>query len=89
MTGHNIIIEAFTDELRKLAKRKKKMPLMRRETKDDLGKKKYAPGSHFSVENDPADIARPYERDGANAQHMSSEAENSENGRLYDASHNL
>lgn len=90
MTEHNIIIEAFTDELRKLAKRRnKKIPLMRRETKDDLGQKKYAPGSHFSVEKDPADIAPAYERDGANAQHMSIEAENSENGKLYDASHNL
>ena len=87
--GAYIIIAAFTDELRKLAKKKKNIPLMRRETKDDLGKKKYAPGSHFSVEKDPADIARPYERDGANAQHMSIEAENSENGKLYDTNHNL
>lgn len=79
MTAYNMIFAGFAEEFCKLAAVRKKKKQGRMYQKDTLGDKPWRKGSHFSVFDDPSDIAPPWDRAGANAQHMSPEAENSEN----------
>lgn len=71
-------LAGFVDEVQKLALRKRKK-LKEKPQQDTMGKKPWMKGSPYSAMDDPQDIAAPYDRDGANAQHHSFEAENSEN----------
>ena len=76
------LLAGFADEFSKLAaqKKRKKVGLEKSKyQKDKLGDPPYRPGSRLSVTDDPYGIAPAYDRDGANAQHHSIGAQNSEN----------
>lgn len=88
------LLAGFKDEIAKIAAVKKKSRVASvaqltkgkdkedekdKKSKMELGKR-WRDGSPFGQQTDyPSDIAIPYERDGANAQHGSPEAVNSEN----------
>lgn len=88
-TRNENILRGFADEMAKIAAKKKKAAsddLMKDKPKEtgqkgQLGQM-WRKGSFFGQQTaDGSEIAIPYDRDGANAQHHSFEAEASDNSR--------
>lgn len=93
-TPNGYILKGFADEMAKIAAKKKKAAasdLLKEKPKETGQKWKlgqmWRKGSFFGQQTaDGSEIAIPYDRDGANAQHGSFEAQSSDasRGQYYD-----